>query len=371
MEVFWSLTIYHPYSILSSLFIETTKKEKTMGGGGLFYDRDVTDKAFRGSSGVSSVAERELRQTNMDPALLPKNRKLICNAKNPLVYDFDVTGSMGNLPKIIYDKWPGIVGQIVARKYLADPQMSVTATGDTRSDRSPLQMADFSNLRNLDKWLKSIHFEGNGGGQGSESYAMTAYYYAYLCDLPKAENPIYLITGDEAFVEDLLADDLKEYFGGECQDTTAKKVFADLLAKFKDNVFLIHRRYDSGGSERWTNTRIVNQWQGVIGKERIIPLPEDLAIGDITLGVYAIVSGARTLKQYLEDMCTRPLDLGEGVEYEPQSEERIAQVDEALQLLKDFKPVKSTRPTVTVSRKTKPADKKEKSGKKQDSSWKI
>lgn len=344
-----------------------------MGGGGSYYDRDVTDQKFRGSSGFSSVAERELRQRSMDPALLPKNRRLICNSRDPLVYDFDVTGSMGNLPKIIYDKWPGIVGQIIARNYLSDPQMSITATGDIRSDRSPLQMADFSAIRNLDKWLKRIHFEGSGGGQATESYEMTAYFYAYLCELPKAENPIYLVTGDEGFVEDLNTDDLREHFGGENQDTTAKKVFADLRKKFKDNVFLIHRKYGNGGDDA-----IVCQWEGVLGKERIVHLPEDLAIGDITLGLYAIVSGACTLEQYIEDMGTRPLNLGEGVEYEPQSEERILQIGKALQPLLNFKPVKSSRSTVTGSSKKKSANKsvpvsgeKGKAKKRGDSDWKL
>ncbi len=348
-----------------------------MGGGGSYYDRDVTDKSFRGSQGFSSDAERILRQSEMDPALLPKNRRLVCTAKNPLVNDFDVTGSMGSLPKIMmWDKWPGIVGQIVARKYLPDPQMSITATGDIRSDSSPLQMCDFSALRNLDKWLKRIHFEGQGGGQGSESYAMTAYYYAYMCDFPKAENPVYLITGDEAFVERLGADDLREHFGvelGELNDTTASQVFADLLEKFMGNVFLIHRKYGTIGSEGWTNAKIVGQWEGVLGKEKIIFLPEDLAIGDIALGVYAIVSGARNLKQYLEDMRTRPLDLGEGVTYEPQSPERIRQVEEALQPLKSFKPIKLARSTSGRGKKKKanpnnsPKDKKDKSGK----GWKL
>lgn len=323
-----------------------------MGGGGSYYDRDVTSKALRGASGVSSVAERELQQSSMDPALLPKNRRLACAARNPLVYDFDVTGSMGNLPKIIYDKWPGIVGQMVARAYLPDPQMSIAATGDIRSDSSPLQMADFCPLRNLDKWLKRIHLEGGGGGQGSESYALTAYYYAYRCDLPNAVNPIYLITGDEAFVEDLDADDLREHFGGEPASTTAKQVFADLLKKFKGNVFLIHRRYAATGNEGWTDSTIVSQWESVLGKERIIHLPGDLAIGDITLGVYAIASGARTLEQYLEDMRTRPLDLGKDVTYEPQSPERIKEVGEALAPLAEFlasrKPVRIRSPRIGV-----------------------
>ncbi len=309
-----------------------------MGGGGSFYDRDVTDRRYRSSSGVSNTTERELSQSRVDPAFLPKNRRLVCKARNPLVYIFDVTGSMGNLPKIIYDKWPGIVGQIVARKYLPDPQMSLAAVGDITSDTAPLQVADFSALRNLDKYFKRIYFEGNGGGQGTESYEVKAYFYAYLCELPNAENPICLFTGDEGFNPQLYSDDLSEHFGGKHKDISAQKVFEDLSKKFKGNVFLIHRYYNRG-----SDARIVKEWREVLGKDRVILLPSgtegDLAIGDITLGVYAIVSGARTLAQYLEDMRTRPLDLGEGVQYEPQSETRIRQVEEALQPLKNFKPV--------------------------------
>jgi len=347
-----------------------------MGGGGSYYDRDVTDKKLRSSAtGVSSKAELELNQARMDPALLPKDRRLVCKAANPLVFDADVTGSVGNLPKItFYDKWPGIVGQVVARKYLADPQMSIAATGDIRSDASPLQMADFSPLRNLDKWLKRIHFEGGGGGQGSESYGMTAYYYAYLCDMPNAVNPIYIISGDEACVEELFADDLREHFGGNPEATTATKVFADLLKKFKGNVFRIHRQYNGTGSEGWSNATILRQWEKLLGKERVIRLPEDLAIGDITLGVYAIVSGACTLAQYLEDMRTRPLDLGEGVKYEPQSPERIRQVEEALQPLKDFKPVKGAgdpKPEAKAAPNKKTPAAKKGAGEKKKPGWKL
>jgi len=258
---------------------------------------------------------------------------------------------MGILPKIIWDKWPGIVGQIVARKYLPDPMMSVAATGDIRSDVSPLQMADFAALRNLDRWFKRIHFEGNGGGQGSESYALTAYYYAYLVKMPKAVKPIYLITGDEAFVPDLYASDLRDHFGGEHKNISAREVFTDLIEKFKGNVFLIHRRYTGATTrEGWNNTSIVGQWTEVLGSERIIILPEDLAIGDLTLGVYALVSGARTLEQYLEDMRTRPLDLAEGVEYKPQSEKRIKQIGTALKDLDEW--VRNRKPTRSKAKST-------------------
>lgn len=322
-----------------------------MGGSGTYYDRDVTAtrKTMR-AQGFSADAERILSQKRIDPTLLPKGWRLECVAKNPLVYCFDVTGSMGKLPKIIWDKWPGIVGQIVARNYLPDPEMSITAVGDIRTDDSPLQMCNFDSLRNLDRWLKRIHFEENGGGQGSESYEVTAYYYLHYFDMPNAELPIYLMTGDEACVEQLHARDLREQFDGDHENTTAEAVFMALRKKFQGNVFRIHRPYTGHGHEGWTNATIVAQWERLLGKNNVIHLPDDRAIGDITLGLYAIVSGARTLDQYLEDMRTRPLDLAGDVSFEPQSEERIGQVAKALESFRGYEPLKRYRTSETMSR---------------------
>ncbi|MBI4120724.1 MAG: hypothetical protein HY457_00505 [Parcubacteria group bacterium] len=349
-----------------------------MGGSGTYYDgRDVTSKALRVAGGFTTVAQRDLSRSSVDASLLPKDRKLICEAKDPLVYFFDVTGSMGKLPKIIYDKWPGIVGQIVARRYLLDPQMSLAAVGDTTSDDAPLQMADFSVLRNLDRFFKKIYFEGKGGAQHLESYEVAAYFYAYLCDFPNAETPICLFTGDEGFREELYADDLCKHFGGQHKDTTANNVFRDLLKKFKGNVLLIHRYYPDG-----KDSEIVRQWRRVLGEDRVILMPKgdegDLAIGDITLGVYAVVSGARTLPQYLEDMRTRPLNLGQDVEYEPQSPERIRQVEKALEPLKNWKPVKLARsasvdgaPKKSPAKEKESKDKKRSKGQAEGASWKL
>ena len=65
-------------------------------------------------------------------------------------------------------------------------------------------------------------------------------------------------------------------------------------------------------------------------------LPGDLAIGDITLGLFAMMTGNRTLSQYIEDMTTRPLDLAEGETFKPQSQKRIGQVQKALEPLQDL-----------------------------------
>ena len=148
------------------------------------------------------------------------------------------------------------------------------------------------------------------------------------------------MTGDEACVEQLYASDLVRHFGGRHENTTATDVFAALRKKFDGNVFRIHRTFSNINSEGWNDSAVVAQWERLLGKDHVVHLPEDRAIGDITLGLYAIVSGARTLDEYLEDMRTRPLNLSADVQFEPQSEERIRQVTKALGSFRNYEPLK-------------------------------
>lgn len=298
-----------------------------MGGGGTYYNRDVTDRSRRTDKGFSDVAESKMSRTKVDAAVIPHGRRLTCAAKSPLVYAFDVTGSMGNLPKIIYDKMPMMAGQLIEQGYLEDVMLSLAAVGDVISDQAPVQVCDFSAVKNLDEWLQRIWLEGSGGGQAQESYELITYFYAKMCDIPNAETPIFLFTGDEGFRENLPVDTLQDRFGGKHEKTTAKSIFEELKKKFKGNVFLIHRRYQSADEE------IVEQWESVLGKEKVIKLGSDLAIADVTLGLFAIVAGKRTLEEYLQDMRTRRQD-----------EQRIAEVRESLKTLAaTVKPVGQTK----------------------------
>ncbi|MBI2449958.1 MAG: hypothetical protein HYV47_00305 [Candidatus Nealsonbacteria bacterium] len=309
-----------------------------MGGGGTYYDRDVTDRNRRTDKGFSDVAESKMSRSKVDAAVLPRGRKLTCTAKSPVVYAFDVTGSMGDLPKIIFDKMPMMAGQLIEKGYLEDVMMSLSAVGDILSDQAPLQVCDFALVKNLDEWLQRIWLEGQGGGQARESYEFIAYFYAKMCDIPNAETPIFLFTGDEGFRENLPAATLREYFGKGSENTDAKSIFEELKKKFKGNVFLIHRRYNQGDQE------IVAQWENVLGKERVIKLGSDLAIADVTLGVFAIVAGKRTLEEYLQDMKTRGQD-----------DQRIAEVRKSLEVLAAMiKPARKISKKAPATEKKKP-----------------
>ncbi|MDD3101865.1 MAG: hypothetical protein PHE59_01855 [Patescibacteria group bacterium] len=285
-----------------------------MGGGGTYYDRDVTPKTSRTSRGSSTVAEEKMRNSNVDKTLLTVNREIVCPNKSPIVYAFDVTGSMGNLPKIIYDKMPMIAGQIVEQNYLQDPVISLAAVGDRECDDAPIQVCDFSLIRNLDSWLQKIWLEGGGGGQSKESYEFTAYFYARRFKMPNAVTPIFLFTGDEGFRENLTSADLGKHFGGKHESVSSKLIFEELKKKFMGNVFLIHRYYEGGNDKG-----IVNQWEGVLGEEKVIKLESDLAIADLTLGIFALVTGKCTLEKYLQEMENRGQD-----------KKRIAEIEKSL-----------------------------------------
>jgi len=337
-----------------------------MGAGGSYYDRDVTYKGRRNLRGFSDLAEEKISQSRVNAAVLPKSRKLYSTCKSPLVYAFDVTGSMGDLPLIIWDKMPMIAGQLMMQEYLEDPMMSLAAIGDVISDSAPVQICDFSPIRSLDEWLERLWREGGGGGQAKESYEFTAYFYSRLYDMEGAATPTLLFTGDEGFREKLTSAELQEHFGGEHESVDTARIFEELKEKFNGNVFLVHPTFTLNyGMD--TDRIIIAQWQELLGKERVILLESSLAIADVTLGIFALASGSRTLDEYIEDIRNRPLEM-EGVKYEPQSEERILEVRRSLELLATAGKPRATgrrKSTKTAGRKSgsKPDDDEEKSWK--------
>ena len=98
-----------------------------MGGGS--YDRDVYSSYSSGSSTSwgttksystesSKVMSRSRPTNDMTPSV---KGNLICEHENPIVIAFDVTGSMGEAPRIMYDKFPMFWGELVKKNYLPDP----------------------------------------------------------------------------------------------------------------------------------------------------------------------------------------------------------------------------------------------------------
>jgi hypothetical protein len=257
-----------------------------------------------------------MSQSGVDQRMLPKGRTIVSKAKSPVVYVFDVTASVDSLPMIITDKMPLIAGQMVENSYLEDPEFCLGAIGDPDGDQAPIQIGDFSKIKNLDEWLKRIWRENGGGGNSVEGYEYMAYFLANNCKLPNADTPICLFTGDEGIRDTLKKAELERQFGGTHATISSKEVFRQLDQVFNGNVFLIHRKYRGGDEEA------LRTWKAVMPDDRIIRLGSDLSIGDLTLGIFALVGGERTLDSYLKDMKT--------TRDKAQTDERVAEIRTSL-----------------------------------------
>src|SRR5262245_31859455 len=53
---------------------------------------------------------------------------------------FDVTGSMGGVPRVLQTKLPQLFGLLLRKAYATDPQILFGAIGDATCDRIPLQV---------------------------------------------------------------------------------------------------------------------------------------------------------------------------------------------------------------------------------------
>lgn len=302
-----------------------------MGGGGNFFERNVT-RTERNRSFSQSAAQTMSRRS-LDPAVDPKNRRLVCLAASPLVLCFDTTRSMGALPKATVDKAALVVGQMKALSLLDDPEVSIAGYGDVLSDRAPVQVGDFTNPRNADQWFKKIWLERGGGSNGAESASAAAYFYAYLCDFPNARTPIFLLTGDEGVHPILEADQLSRLFGdrfGRHLTTSSEQVFRDLDIKFRGNVFMLRRSLRGRNSEPQAR----EQWTGLLGRYRIATLDNsskpgvpgyvgDKSVGDVMVGIIALAAGRMSLDEYCDSLIK--------AREEPQTQQRIAMVRRTLE----------------------------------------
>lgn len=91
---------------------------------------------------------------------------------------FDVTGSMGRVPRVLQSKLGGLMHLLLEKHYVSDPQLFFGAVGDAHCDRVPLQIGQFESGLEMDDDLGKIYLEGGGGGQVHESYELALYFMA-------------------------------------------------------------------------------------------------------------------------------------------------------------------------------------------------
>lgn len=299
--------------------------------GGDYYDRDVGVSTGT-SGGGSSQANTVLSQSFLHKSCDPKrwcDEKLESDAKNPIVFALDVTGSMGEWTKIIYDKMPMFYGQIMMKNYLEDPSISFCAIGDHGGDNAPLQCTEFGRGKEIDQLISRIYLEGNGQGNGIEGYEMSTYFYDTRVTLLNCQIPFMFITGDESYYDEVSPDVVLGLLGVPVKDKICGKTAIQNAMK-KYNLFIVKKHYDDTSIKKWTSA---------LGSERVLNIKTPKACVDIILGAIALTSGARTLDEYIKDLVERG-----------QSDDRVVEVTEALKPYWE----KIVKQQVTIIRYEKP-----------------
>ncbi len=259
-----------------------------MGGYGSDYDYGTTDAVVKRSAASYNI-DKGRKYTEVKSILPPpKGKVLVTKAKLPLVVAVDVTGSMREFPKIIFEKLCILYNEVLF--FLPEDlknsfEISFAAFGDAYCDQAPLQVTDFASGPQLDLNIQSLYPEGGGGGYARETYELVAYYYAMKCELLNAQvqpRPIFIFVGDEGYYPKVNREHIVNLIGDNPRtDVDSKEVFDLLMKKFSTYILRVEYEYPK-------NEKIIHkQWEETLGKERVRVMKDPRRVVDIIIGIVA------------------------------------------------------------------------------------
>ena len=185
----------------------------------------------------------------------------------PIIIAIDVTGSMKEMPKYyIAEALIKLVTKIMEAGF-TDPAIMVIAVGDGKTDVAPLQISQFeSGDAELDMWLSRIWPEGNGGGNGGESYNLVWYFAANhtVSDSyeKRGKKGLLITMGDEPVHSELTRRELKEIFNNDSESNLTNDYLLEEVRKTYD-VYHMHINEGTHG------TAPLEGWRRLLGENCI------------------------------------------------------------------------------------------------------
>lgn len=216
---------------------------------------------------------------------------------------FDVTGSMGSIPRTLMDKLPDLNGLLVRKGLVDHPQIMFGGIGDIRGgwagmgdpdfrrgDRVPLQVGQFESGNQMDDNLGNLYLEGGGNGQKREGYEMADYFIARHTDIDCfniRNRRGYLFTiGDEMSWGSVNRHEVKELIGDQIE---ADIPMAEMIKEVKRRYHRIHI-YPEGASYDG-DSEVEEHWRGLLGED-FLKLDDPNAVCELIAGVIGIKEGS-------------------------------------------------------------------------------
>jgi hypothetical protein len=181
---------------------------------------------------------------------------------------FDVTGSMGSVPRILQENLCQLMGLLLRKGYLAHPQILIGGIGDATCDRGPLQIGQFESGIEIDKDLAKLWLEGGGGGQQTESYELAMYFMARKtaidCLEKRGRRGYLFIIGDEMPYRWVKRKEVRKIIGDKLQE--------DILVE--EMVREVEQKYDTyyilpNLTSYYNDPKIHDRWVELLGQNMI------------------------------------------------------------------------------------------------------
>lgn len=218
----------------------------------------------------------------------------------PVAVFFDVTGSMGGIPRILQQKLERLMDVVIAKAAVPHPQILVGAIGDAYIDRYPFQVGQFESDNRFDEQLRNIILEGGGGGQVMESYGLAyrfAAYHTAIDSFEKRGKRGYVFTmGDEMPWPTVTAEEVSRIFGIEA---VGDEPIEELIAKAQEKWEIFHL-FAMDGS--YPNRKdIHDRWRQLLG-EQFVMVEDSALVCEIIAGLIFALESAKDVHSIVDDM---------------------------------------------------------------------
>lgn len=260
-----------------------------MGGGGWDpkdYDTRAREKAERGEETFAHHAKMEntpRAQRTAHQSLNPygvKVRESRDSEEHPISTAisvwFDVTGSMNEIPVTLQKNLKKLLGLLLEKEYVKNPQILFGAVGDYTVDSVPLQVGQFESDNRMDLCLENLYLEGGGGHGNQESYELAMYFMARKtsidCLEKRGQKGYLFIIADEIAYSMVSRQAVSDVIGDKLQaDIPTKAIAAELGEKYE-----VYVLFPSSGTGYAHDEEHHNYWKDLFPQRLFLVDPEDI-----------------------------------------------------------------------------------------------
>ena len=219
---------------------------------------------------------------------------------------FDVTGSMGRVPRIMQENLCQLMGLLLRKGYLAHPQILIGGIGDATCDRAPLQVGQFESGIEIDQDLAKLWLEGGGGGQQTESYELAMYFMARHtsidCLEKRGQRGYLFLIGDEMPYRSVKRKEVSKLIGDRLgEDIPVEQMVRELEGRY-DTYFILPNL-----TSYYDDPKIHGRWVELLG-QNVIRLEDPNGISELIASTIGLAEGVVDLDGVNRDL----VDAGRG-----------------------------------------------------------